>query len=140
MVVLSNTTEQTIQPGQSITLDKLITSSGCGEAARSGGPLILRYNNAVYDLDLKTNLTGPTAAVPLQLSLAVEGGILPETTVIYTPAAANAVGSVSTQTYIKTFGNNNTPFANNSVTIVNTGENPITIPAGAVKLSAMRRG
>lgn len=136
MVVLSNTTEQTLQPGQAITFDVLVTNSGCGESARSGGPLNLKCGNAVYELFFKTNLTGPTAAVPLQMSIALGGLALPETTMIYTPAAADAVGSVATKTYVKTLGDN----ASNQVTVINSGTNPITIPARAAALTAIRKG
>lgn len=122
MVVLSNTTEQTLQPGQSLTFDKLISHSGCGECARSGGPVALRFSG-IYRLTFHGNITGATAALPVELSISVGGAPLAETKMIYTPAAANAVGNVGTETYVPTCA------AGNNITLTNTGENPIIISA-----------
>lgn len=121
MVVLSNTTEQTLQPGQALTFDRLVTHSGCGECARNGGPVGLRFGGSIYKVSFHGNVTGATAALPVQLSINVGGAPLAETAMIYTPAAANAVGNVGTETYIPTCG------TGNSVTVVNTGENPIIV-------------
>lgn len=122
MVVLSNTTEQTLQPGQSITFDRIVTASGCGECARSGGPLGLRCENAIYRLSFNGNVTGATAAEPVELSISLGGAALAETEMIYTPAAANAVGNVSATTYLRTCSG-----LSNQVTVTNTGANPIIV-------------
>lgn len=121
MVVLSNTTEQTLQPGQSLTFDRLVNSSGCGECARSGGPIGLRFGGSTYRIAFHANVTGATAAEPVQLSISVGGAPLAETTMIYTPAAANAVGNVGAETYVTTCG------SGNNVTVTNTGVNPIIV-------------
>lgn len=120
MVVLSNMTEQTLQPGQSLTFDRLVSHSGCGECARRGGPLGLKFSGT-YDISFHGNVTGATAALPVELSISVGGAPLAETEMIYTPAAANAVGNVGTQTYFQTCG------SGNNVTVTNTGENPIIV-------------
>ena len=134
MVVLSNTTEQTLQPGQSIAFDRIVTVSGCGECARSGGPLGLRAENAVYRLTFNGNVTGATAAEPVQLSIANGGAQLLETQMIYTPAAANAVGNVSASTYLRTCCG-----LSNQVTVTNTGTNPIIISPNSA-LTSIRTG
>lgn len=120
MVVLSNTTEQTLLPGQSLTFNLLKAHSGCGECARSGGPLGLKYAGT-YMISFHGNVTGATAALPVELSISVGGAPLSETEMIYTPAAANAVGNVGTLTYFQTCG------SGNNVTVTNTGENPIIV-------------
>lgn len=122
MVVLSNTQEQTLQPGQSIVFDRVVTWSGNGECGRKGGPLGLRFENAIYKVEFHGNVTGATAALPVELSIALGGASLAETEMIYTPAAANAVGNVSAGTYITTCQG-----LSNQVTITNTGENPIIV-------------
>lgn len=121
MVVLKNTTTQVLQPGQSITFDSLVTWSGNGECARSGGPVGLRFGNAIYKLFFKGLVTG-AATTPVQLSIALGGAALPETTMIYTPAALDAVGTVAAETYARTCG-----FGGNTVTVTNSGTNPITV-------------
>lgn len=135
MVVLSTTAEQTLQPGQTISFDNLVTWSGCGEVARSGGPLGLRFENAVYELSFNANVTGETAAEPVQLSISLGGSALPETTMIYTPAAANAVGNVSASTYVRTRQG-----LSNQVTVTNSGANPIIVSPNASLKSVMQRG
>lgn len=127
MVVLSNTTEQTLQPGQSIVFDKLITSdNSCGECARSGGPIGLR-GGGIYEVSFGANVTGATAAEPVELSITMGGAALPETEAIYTPAAANAVGNIGKTTYVKTCCG-----LNNQVSVTNTGLNPIIVSPNAV--------
>lgn len=120
MVILSNTTEQTLEPGQSLTFNRLVGQSGNGECARSGGPIGLRYSGT-YRIAFHGNVTGATAAEPVQLSIAVGGAPLAETTMIYTPAAANAVGNVGAETYVRTCG------CGNNITVTNTGANPIIV-------------
>lgn len=124
MVVLSNTTAQTLQPGQALTFDRLVTHSGCGECARSGGPVGLRFSGT-YRVTFHGNVTGATAGAPVELSIAVGGAPLAETEMIYTPAVADAVGNVGAETYVQTCG------SGNNVTVVNTGENPITVSPNA---------
>lgn len=126
MVVLSTLTEQTIEPGQAITFDNLVTCSGCGETARSGGPLGLRFPNATYELGFNGNITSATAAEPIQLSIALGGSPLPETAMIYTPAVANAVGNVASSTYVETRQG-----LSNQVTVVNSGTVAIIVSPGA---------
>lgn len=132
MVVLKNTTAQTLQPGQSITFDDLVTWSGNGECARSGGPVGLRFSGATYKLYFKAIVTGATAADPVQLSIALGGAALPETNAVYTPAAANAVGTISAETYAKTCVG-----LNNSVTVTNSGSFPIIVQPNSM-LSVIR--
>lgn len=132
MVVLSNSTEQTVEPGQSITFDKLIVEAGCGETARSGGPLGLKFGDAIYELSFNANVTGTTTD-PVQLAISVGGSPLPETTSIYTPAAANAVGNVSGSTYVRTRCG-----LSNQVTVTNNGTNPIVVSPFA-SLKSLRK-
>lgn len=124
MVVLSNTTAQTLQPGQALTFDRLVTHSGCGECARSGGPVGLKFCGT-YRIAFHGNVTGATAAAPVELSISIGGAPLAETEMIYTPAAADAVGNVGSETYVQTCS------SGNNVTVVNTGENPITVSPNA---------
>lgn len=132
MVVLSNMTEQTLQPGQSISFDNVVVSAGCGETARSGGPLGLRFVNSIYELSFSANVTGTTTD-PVQLSIAIGGSPLPETTAIYTPAAANAVGNISGSTYVRTREG-----LSNQITVTNSGANPIVVSPNA-SLKSLRK-
>ena len=60
MIELSNTTAQTIQPGQSLTFDTVILRSGCSEAhRRNSGIVTLRASCATYEAHFAANVTGP---------------------------------------------------------------------------------
>lgn len=123
MIVLSNTSEQVVPVGQALTFNTVVHRSGCAEGYRVGTDAVkLRANNAIYELSFTANVTGKTAANPVQLSMTISGAQLPETTMIYTPAAANAVGNVSSSTLVK-----NCCGDYDRIAIANTGANPITI-------------
>lgn len=123
MIVLSNTSEQVVPVGQALTFNTVVHKSGCAEGYRTGtGAVKLRANNAIYELSFAANVTGATATNPVQLSMAISGATLPETTMIYTPAVANAVGNVGSSTLVK-----NCCGDYGRITIVNTGTDPITV-------------
>lgn len=127
MIILSNTSAQTLTAGQSITFNNVILKSRCGnESYRSGTGLVRLRTNGIYELGFQANVTGATAATPVELSIQVSGVTLPETTMIYTPATADAVGNVSADTAIRS-----ECCDYNAVTIVNTGTADITISANA---------
>lgn len=125
MIVLSNTSAQVIPVGQALTFNTVVHKSGCAEGYRLGtGAVKLRANNAIYELSFNANVSGETVTAPVQLSMAISGAQLPETTMIYMPAAANAVGNVGSSTLIK-----NCCGDYDRITVVNTGANPITVEA-----------
>lgn len=102
MIELSNTTAQTIAPGQSLTFDTMILKSGCAEAHRTNSGIItLRANCAIYEVHFAANIAG-TAAGPVQLAILLDGEPLAETTMISTPAAAADTNNVATATLVRT--------------------------------------
>lgn len=128
MISLSNTSAQTLAPGQTLTFNNVIFKSRCGsESWRNGTGLVkMRSDCGIYEIAFNANVTGATAASAVQLSMSLSGATLPETTAVYTPATANAVGHISTSTIVK-----NSCGDYDNVTIVNTGANPIIVSANA---------
>lgn len=125
MIVLSNTSEQVVPVGQTLTFNTVIHKTGCAEGYRVGtGAVKLRANNAIYELSFNANVTGETAAAPVQLAMSISGATLPETTMIYTPAVAGAIGNIASSTLIK-----NCCDDYDRITIVNNGLDPITVGA-----------
>lgn len=99
MIVLSNLTAQTIEPGQSVTFDKGILKSGNCECYNSQLPQSVKLRcNGIYDLSFSGNVSAAAANDVLQLAIAVAGQPLVETTMISTPSAANALNNISTST------------------------------------------
>lgn len=100
MIVLSNLTAQTIQPGQFVTFDRVIVKTGNCECYNRQLPtsVKLKARGGVYGLGFSGNITSATAGEALQLAIAVAGQPLIETAMNSTPAAANDLNNVSTET------------------------------------------
>lgn len=128
MISLSNTSAQTLAPGQTLTFNNVIFKSRCGsESWRNGTGLVkMRSDCGIYEIVFNANVTGATAGAAVQVGMSLSGAALPETTAVYTPAAANAIGHISTSTIVK-----NSCGDYDSVSIVNNGTNPVIISANA---------
>lgn len=124
MIVLSNTTAQTLQPGQTITFNNKILHTGCGECHRVNTGSVKMRANGIYVATFSGNIGGATAATPVQLSIQVGGETLPETTMISVPAAANDLNNVSTTTILR-----NCCGDYDRLTVVNTGTVPVIVDA-----------
>lgn len=124
MIVLSNLTAQTIQPGQAVTFDNLIFKSGNCECWSKQLPksVKLKAKGGVYSIGFSGNVSSATASTPVQLSIAIGGQPLIETTMKSTPSTANVFNNVSTETR---YGN--CCCDQDRVSIINSGTTPITL-------------
>ena len=130
MIILSNSTAQTLAAGQSVTFDLIKRKAGCGEGFMQGGNAVwLKGNNAgaSYDVSYGANI-GATAPGQAQLSIQFNGVTLNETTAISTTATAGDLNNVSRATNIPT----GCGFGNGTVTLTNTGTTEITVGANSV--------
>lgn len=123
MINVSNTTAQTLAPGQSITFDDVRWHSGCAEAFRNGGSAV-RVGNGVYEAEFHGNIGGTVAATAVQLSIELDGAADPTTTMISVPAAIGDLNNVSATTR---FGNSPCIGGGISITVTNTGTSTVTI-------------
>lgn len=121
MIVLSNTTAQTIQPGAAATFDVVKLHTGCGEFHRAGSGSV-RIRAGLYAFDFTCNVGGSAGTQP-NLAIAVDGDTLPETTMAETVALATDVHNVHASTK---FCNR---FGGSTVTVVNTGSTPVELAA-----------
>lgn len=122
MIELSNTTAQTIAPGQPLTFDSVLLQSGISESHRTNSSIVtLKAKCSIYEVHFAANIAG-TAAGPIQLSIALDGEPLAETTMITTPAAAGDATNVATATLIRTDCN-----CCGRVTVVNTGVSDVIV-------------
>lgn len=127
MIVLSNTTAQTLQPGQTITFNNKILHTGCGECHRSNTGSVKMRANGIYVVTFSGNISGATAATAVQLAIQIGGETLPETTMISVPASANDLNSVSTTTILR-----NCCGDYDRLTVANTGTVPVIVDANTV--------
>ena len=125
MIILSNTTAQTLAPGQAITFNTVVLHTGNGECHRPGTSSVKMKNNGIYEITYSGNIGSTTATSQAQLSIAVGGETLPETTMISTTEAVGDLNNVSAKTAIK-----NCCCDYDRLTVVNTGNTTINIGAG----------
>ena len=124
MIVLSNTTSQTLTTNQSVTFNTVVSRSGCNECHMANSSSVKLKSPGTYMVVFNANVTGATAGAPVQLAVNLGGETIPYSTGIYTPAAANAVGQI---TIILPLKQCCCDF--DRVTVTNTGTNPIIISA-----------
>ena len=125
MLLLTNSAEQTVQPGEAVIYDTIVMQTGTAECTLRGTGLVKMKAMGIYDIAFGANVTGETAGTPVQLAFQLGGvAIFPGSTMIYTPAAANAFGNVSKTIHVK-----HDCCDLSHVTIVNTGTVPIIIGA-----------
>lgn len=104
MIQLSNSTAQTLTPGQALTFDTIVNKScRCrSECFSFQLPTSVKLTGgcgAVYDVEFSGNVSG-AAGDNLQLSIAVMGQPIAVTQMNSTPAAADQLNNVSNGTYI----------------------------------------
>lgn len=131
MIELTNTAAVTLTAGQALPFDSIVWKSGCCESFR-GNSTGVRVAQGVYRISFSGNLSGETAATPVQLQFVVDGASLPETIMISTPTATTDINNVSKSTIIGNRGNCCNPNPGSvTVSIVNTGTTTLTVQPGA---------
>ena len=70
MISLSNTTAQTLTPGQSITFNTVVLHTGCAECHRANTSSVKLRAKGIYDVHFSANI-GATVAGAAQLLLRV---------------------------------------------------------------------
>lgn len=126
MIVLSNSEEVTVAAGQPVIFDTVVSHTGKGECHRPNTGSVKMCCQGIYELHFSGNITGDTAATPVQLQLQTTGVNLPETIMIAVPAAAGDLVNVGTETLYR-----NMCCDFDRVSVVNTGTEPVTIGAGS---------
>lgn len=125
MIVLSNSLEQTVQPGQAIAFDTIVQHTGCGECFRlNSTSVLMRAKGGTYECHFNGNIGGETAATPVQLVMAETGAPLQETLMISTPAAVGDLNNVGAATLVK-----NCCCECDRITVMNNGTEPVVVGA-----------
>lgn len=133
MINLSNTIEQVLAPGQSITFDLVLLHTGCAERHRTGSANVELVNGCIFNVDFSANIANGTGAGEIELSVMLNGEALTAGNMISTPAAANELNNVARPGLkIQTFG------CANTISVQNTGEDDIILPAKSALLAINR--
>lgn len=122
MIILSNTTAQTLTPGQSITFNTVVLHTGVGECHRPGTNSVKMKASGIYELYFGGNIGTTEADGIAEIAIQVGGETLPETRMVSETAAAGGVNNVSAKTAFK-----NCCCDYDRVTVTNTGTSTINI-------------
>ena len=125
MIILSNTTEQTLLVGQSITFDSVPLHTGCAECHRANSNSVVLRWDGIYEIYFGANIGGTVAATAVQLSIETGGSPLPETLMVSTPTAVDDLNNVSKKTAVKTCA------GYDQITVTNTGTSDVVVGAGS---------
>lgn len=100
---------QTVLPNQNVIFDNTTICGNCSIIHRDGSGLTIIKGNttqsrARYKVSFGGNIAVPTGgtAGEISLALAIEGEIIPVTTMTVTPAAVEEYFNISTTTFIDT--------------------------------------
>lgn len=128
MIELTNSAPIVLLPGASASFDRVRVNTGGCTCSRNVMPAgnIRMTARGVYQINFSGNISGATAGTPVQLSIAVGDVTLPESLMISTPSAADALNNVSKTLY---YANECNEFSR--ARIVNSGTETVTIGTGA---------
>lgn len=125
MIELSNTTALTLEPGQTITFDKVLLKTGCGECHRANTGSVKLCGKGTYVISFSANIGATTESTAAQLTLMLGGEALSGATMVSTTAAAGDLNAVS-----KTIPVKNCCCDYDRITVQNTGTSTVTVDAG----------
>lgn len=135
MIELSNLTAQTIPAGGSVTFDRVLLDSGCRECFNSMVPTSVKLRGrGIFDVEFHGNISSTTAGDAVQLSLAIGGAPMVQTTMNATPAAVGDLVNVSAGTYLR-----NCCSDLDRISVVNTGTTTLTLaPNSSFRIAQLR--
>lgn len=101
MIVLCNTTAQTLKPGESLIFDNTVIQSGCAEyhSDRSSSVLILKPG--MYEIHFTGNIAGVEDESTLRLGIRVGSNTLSETTMMKTVCHKEHYSNVAAATIVR---------------------------------------
>lgn len=82
MIVLSNTTAQTLKPGESLIFDNTVIQSGCAEYHSDHSSSVLMLKPGMYEIHFTGNVAGIEDDSTLRLAVRVGSSTLSETTMM----------------------------------------------------------
>lgn len=101
MIELSNTTAQTLAPGQALTFDTVLLNTGCGECHRTNSGIVTLRKIGIYEVHFSANISG-TAAGQVELVIELDGEPLPETLMTNAIGTAGDLENAATATLVRT--------------------------------------
>ena len=125
MIVLTNTSDQTVSSGGVITFNSVVLHTGCAERYRENTGMVKLANSGIYEVQFHGNVSSDTADTTVELTVMISGAELAETEMLYTPSTADIYGNVSAATAVRNYCGDY-----DSITVQNTGSADILVAAG----------
>ena len=126
MIVLTNTTAQTLEAGAALAFDSVVvkTKNGC-ECHRGNSPTVKLCQDGIYDITFTANVGGDAGT---QASMAVydAGEQLPETRMVATIVADTDVYNIAASTALK-----HCCCDGGRITVANYGTTPVVVQPGS---------
>lgn len=128
MIMLTNTQDVELKPGEIFTFDKVILKTGTNECHRPGSGAVKLCSNGIYEVHFKANITVATASDAV-ISMYIGGEELPYTRMKRTFVTTNLVDEISMTTLVKNYcvDYDRITIVNNSDVNVTIGENATLI-------------
>lgn len=101
MIVLSNTTAQTLKPGESLIFDNTVIQSGCAEYHSDHSASVLILKPGMYEIHFTGNVAGIEDESTLRLGIRVGSNTLSETTMMKTVCHKEHYSNVAAATIVR---------------------------------------
>ena len=101
MIVLSNTTAQTLKPGESLIFDNTVIQSGCAEYHSDHSSSVLILKPGMYEIHFTGNVAGIEDESTLRLGIRAGSNTLSETTMMKTVCHKEHYSNVAAATIVR---------------------------------------
>ena len=101
MIVLCNTTAQTLKPGESLIFDNTVIQSGCAEHHSDHSSSVLILKPGIYEIHFTGNVAGIEDESTLRLGIRVGSNTLSETTMMKTVCHKEHYSNVAAATIVR---------------------------------------
>lgn len=121
MIVLCNTTAQTLKPGESLIFDNTVIQSGSAEHHADDSASVLMLKPGMYEIHFTGNVAGVTDESTMMLGVRVGSNTLLETTMMNTACLKECYSNVASATIVRC------ETKGMDIGVTNIGTTPITI-------------
>lgn len=121
MIVLSNTTAQTLKSGESLIFDNTVIQSGCAEYHSDHSSSVLMLKPGMYEIHFTGNVAGIEDGSTMRLAVRIGSNTLSETTMMKTVCLKECYSNVAAATIVRC-GTKGT-----DIGVTNIGAAPIVI-------------
>lgn len=101
MIVLSNTTAQTLTPGESLMFDNTVIQSGCAEHHSDHSSSVLILKPGMYEIHFTGNVAGIEDDSTTKVAVRVGPNTLSETTMMKTVCRKEYYSNVAAATIVR---------------------------------------